>query len=161
MPLNSTCELDGAGHLLDGEVAGEGELSPRSPVTPVETKVIVGYLSTSRKSGDFEVAVAVVVAGVERRRVDDDVHRRLRGLSATVMVPWNDANRPRTLLTMRWRAEKLTDEWDGSSSQIPAGISDGCLGRAHVASLVQVVDSTRSLLQPLASATDSLCERVP
>ncbi len=36
---------------------------------------------------------------------------------------------------MRWRAEKLTDEWDGSISQVPAGTRTVASERAHGALL--------------------------
>ncbi|GAY15466.1 hypothetical protein MSZK_21920 [Mycobacterium sp. shizuoka-1] len=40
--------------------------------------------------------------------------------SATVTAPLNVPKVPRTLLTTRWRTEKLIDEWTGSIAQVPA-----------------------------------------
>jgi hypothetical protein len=39
--------------------------------------------------------------------------------SPTTIAPPNFSNLPRTLLTIKWRTEKLTDEWAGSIAQVP------------------------------------------
>ena len=38
--------------------------------------------------------------------------------AATVIAPLNVSNLPRTLLTIRWRTEKLIDEWTGSIAHV-------------------------------------------
>src|SRR5205085_10180590 len=39
--------------------------------------------------------------------------------SATTIAPLNVPKRPRALVTIKWRTEKLIDEWTGSMAQVP------------------------------------------
>ena len=42
------------------------------------------------------------------------------GDSPVTMLPPNEVNLPRTLLTIMWRTEKPISEWIGSIVQVPA-----------------------------------------
>src|SRR6266851_2191772 len=88
----------------------------------VDSKLTVGYFSTSRKSGDLRWAsrlssrVSIDAASIVA--TTDDCN----GSSAILIVAWYEANRPRTLETIRWRATNPTVLWDGSISQVPVGM---------------------------------------
>src|SRR6185295_19987058 len=86
---------------------------------PVLTRSIVGYFSVSKKSAVFRWASRVASP------VETDVTSALastfdfNGSSAIVIVPLKVPNRPRTLLTMRCRETNPTEEWTGSTFQMP------------------------------------------
>ncbi|SKY53747.1 Uncharacterised protein [Mycobacteroides abscessus subsp. abscessus] len=96
------------------------KLSP-SGRTLVETKVALGNWSASKKSADlmwpsrcgFPVVMVVTSISACTEGVPS---------SATVMVPLNDSNLPRTLLTIRCFTTKPTVEWVGSMFQTPASM---------------------------------------
>lgn len=58
--------------------------------------------------------------------------------SATVTVPVTSVNRPRTLVTMKWRPVRATSAWAGSISQVP-GAGSSMPSSSRVAVVVMVV----------------------
>src|SRR4029078_3110081 len=86
---------------------------------PVLTRSMVGYFSRSKKSADLRwpsrVSSPVLMDATSALASTFD----FKGSSAMVSVPLNLLKRPRTLLAIRWRATKPTDEWTGSMFHVP------------------------------------------
>jgi len=100
----------------------------RSPVTLnlplpdfsifVDLKVMVGYLATSKKSGDlrcpsrFGSCVSIVLASMV-----SSIVLLVGVLSSRLTVPATLSKRPFTVDTIMWRTENSVDECDESTSQ--------------------------------------------
>lgn len=67
----------------------------------------------------LDVAVTLLVLGVDGGNRNFGLDRGVPS-SATVILPENSSNVPRTLDTTRWRTEKPTVEWTVSMTQVPA-----------------------------------------
>ena len=92
----------------------------------METKVIVGWFSTSKKSADRRwssrpaVPVSIVLRSTDTLTVEAVMS------SAVTMVPSKPVNLPRTL-PMRWRTVKPISVWVVSSAQVPVVMAEAVL----------------------------------
>ena len=77
---------------------------------PVETKVIVGYFSTSKKSALRMCASRCSWPVLIEERSTEAVTDEAKGSSPVTMVPSNLSKRPRTLLTIMCRTVNETSE---------------------------------------------------
>src|SRR5580704_4406478 len=81
---------------------------------------MVGKVSTSKKSADLMCASRCSwPVSIEDRSISA-VTVESSGFSPVTISPEKVRNRPRTLLTIMWRAAKPTSEWTGSMDQVPA-----------------------------------------
>jgi hypothetical protein len=82
-----------------------------------------------------KMLIAGLAAGVDRGHVDGDLGSGPTGCpSATWIAPDTPVNRPRTLVSMKWRPMKATSVWPGSTCHWPgAGSSAPPAGRRAMA----------------------------
>ena len=81
---------------MAGYVPGAKKLSERRSLSRVSLPVLTEFMPTVAVAADWS------------------------GSSAVMIWASNVSNRPRTLLTIMWRATKPMCEWTGSRSQVPA-----------------------------------------
>ena len=81
---------------------------------------MAGWVAASKKFSDRRSLSRISLPVSTEDRSTVAAAEESSGFGAVTMCPSNEVKRPRTLLTMRWRATKPMVEWTGSRSHVPA-----------------------------------------